>query len=192
MFELVIFIRILKLLVFMYEVNSLRIIIQTCSNMIIPMSIMASVVMIIYYFFALIGMMLFGGLIRNDLPFLQQSTEIPSTYHLDNFNDFFSSLVTLFTLMVVNNWYVQVQMFVLVTNPYVRYYFIAFWYFSVIIGINIFVAFTLDMYASVERLNQERVKSLLMMEEQIMNKEANKKQDLLFQKEQLEKQIQLF
>lgn len=34
LFELVIFIRVLKLLVFMYEINSLRIIIQTISNMI--------------------------------------------------------------------------------------------------------------------------------------------------------------
>lgn len=38
-------------------------------------------------------------------------------------------------------------------TTYVRYYFGAFYYFSVIIGINIVVAFTLDMYASVERLD---------------------------------------
>ena len=118
------------------------------------MLIMASVVMLIYYFFALLGMSLFGGLIRRDMPEIN-GTDIPSTYHLDNFNDFFSSLITLFTLMVVNNWYVQVEMFVLVCagNKWYRYYFIAFWYFSVIIGINIFVAFALDMYASVERLD---------------------------------------
>lgn len=140
---------------------------------------MASVVMIIYFFFALGGMFLFGGLIRKDLPILLQNIDIPDLYHLDNFNDFFSSLVTLFTLMVVNNWYVQVQMFVLVTNPYSRYFFIAFWYFSVIIGINIFVAFALDMYASVQRLDQERVKSLKMMEMQIAFKQHNKQQDLL-------------
>ena len=164
-FELIIFIRCLKLLVLMTEFNNMRIIIQTISNMLSPMLIMASVVMIIYYFFALLGMSLFGGLIRRDMPVIV-GTDIPSTYHLDNFNDFFGGLVTLFTLMVVNNWYVQVEMFVLVCdgNTWYRFYFIAFWYFSVIIGINIFVAFALDMYASVERLDSERLKSLFMME----------------------------
>lgn len=72
--------------------------------------------------------------------------------------------------MVVNNWYVQVDMFILVTNVYVRYYFIAFWYFSVIVGLNIFVAYALDMYASVERLDAERLKTLLMMENHITAK----------------------
>lgn len=153
-FEVIIFIRCLKLLVLMTEFNNLRIIIQTISNMLTPMLIMGSVVGIIYYFFALLGMSLFGGLIRRDMAVIV-GTDIPATYHLDNFNDFFSGLVTLFTLMVVNNWYVQVQMFVLVTNnnTWYRIYFILFWYFSVIIGINIFVAFALDMYASVERLD---------------------------------------
>lgn len=165
-FELIIFIRCLKLLVYMSEFNNLRIIIQTISNMLSPMLIMGSVIMLIYYLFALIGMTLFGGLIRRDMPVII-GTDIPTTYHLDNFNDFFSGLITLFTLMVVNNWYVQVQMFVLVQNNnlWYRFYFIAFWYFSVIIGINIFVAFALDMYASVERLDQERLKSLLNMEQ---------------------------
>ena len=129
------------------------------------MLIMASVLMIIYYFFALLGMSLFGGLIKRDMPVIS-GTDIPPTYHLDNFNDFFSAILTLFTLMVVNNWNVTVEMYVLVTgnNLWYRFYFIFFWYFSVIIGINIFVAFALDMYASVERLDQERLQSLTTME----------------------------
>lgn len=72
-----------------------------------PMLLMLSVLGIIYFFFALLGMSLFGGLIQRDMTVIY-GTDIPSTYHLDNFNDFFSGLVTLFTLMVVNNWYVQV------------------------------------------------------------------------------------
>ena len=119
--------------------------------MLVPILVMCGVVCLIYFFFAILGMWLFGGKVRKGMEVLTNNTSgIPDTYHLDNFNDFFSGLVTLFTLMVVNNWYVQVQMFVLVTeNPYVRYYFIAFWYMSVIIAINIFVAFAIDMYSSV-------------------------------------------
>lgn len=51
------------------------------------------------------------------------------------------------------------------SNSY-RIYFGLFFYFSVIIGINIIVAFTLDMYASVERLDQERIKTLEILEEE--------------------------
>jgi len=41
-------------------------------------------------------------------------------------------------------------------NTYYRFYFVLFFFFSVVIGINIVVAFAIDMYASVERLDDER------------------------------------
>lgn len=77
-------------------------------NLLEPILHMTSVLMIIYYIFALIGMCLFGGKIRKDLdyPFVEGPYTVPSVFHLDNFNDFISSMVTLFTLMVVNNWMV--------------------------------------------------------------------------------------
>lgn len=97
---------------------------------------------------------------------------MPATYHLDNFNDFISSMVTLFTLMVVNNWMVQVSQFIYVTKGeynenLVRFYFILFYYFSVVIGINLVVAYVLDMYDSIERLNNERLQTLIEMEEKM-------------------------
>ena len=63
-------------------------------------------------------------------------------------------MVTLFALMVVNNWMVIVAMYceALGSSAY-RWFFILFYYSSVIIGVNLFVAFVLDMYASVERLD---------------------------------------
>ena len=78
-------------------------------------------------------------------------------------------MVTLFTLMVVNNWMVQVQMYVDIMggNTYYRWYFCLFYYFSVIIGINIVVAFAIDMYSSVERLDQDRMDTLKILEEEL-------------------------
>jgi len=98
---------------------------------------------------------------------------VPATYHLDNFNDLMSSMVTLFTLMVVNNWMVQVSQFIYVmqlegvNENVVRLFFISFYYFSVILGINLVVAFVLDMYGSSERLDAERVKTMILLEEQM-------------------------
>ena len=68
-FTLIIFIRALKMLTLMYEVKSLRIIIETMKNLIGPISNMLSVLMIIFFFYSLLGMWFFGGQIRKNLPY---------------------------------------------------------------------------------------------------------------------------
>ena len=75
-----------------------------------------------------------------------------------NFNDFISSFITLFALMIVNNWMVIVEVYVDATEDAfgVKWFFFFFYYFSVVIGINIVVAFSIDMYDSVARLDEER------------------------------------
>ena len=156
---MVILLRALKFLTLLEEIKSLRMIIHTMKNLMLPIMNMTNVLMIIYYIFALIGMLLFGGMIKKDLdyPLVDGPYAVESVFHLCNFNDLISSFVTLFTLMVVNNWMVQVSQFEYVTKGIylkigVRFYFIAFYYFSVIIGINLVIAIMLDMYASTERL----------------------------------------
>ena len=107
-FEVIIFIRLLKLLTLLYEIRVMRIIIETARNMIYPLLNMFSVLLIIFYLYAILGMYIFGGKVQKGLKEIESDSSIPDTYHLCNFNDLFSSLVTLFTLMVVNNWMVQV------------------------------------------------------------------------------------
>lgn len=65
---------------------------------------------IVYYFFALWGMYRFGGILQKDS--FNQMSGVPSIYMANNFNDLLSSFVTLFSIMVVNNWFVTVNMFV--------------------------------------------------------------------------------
>ena len=70
----------------------------------------------------------------------------------------------MFALMVVNNWQVIVGMYVNACDTiYVRFFFVLFFYFSVVIGINITVAFVIDMYGSVERLDEDRSSTLEML-----------------------------
>ena len=75
-----------------------------------------------------------------------------------NFNDLTSSFVTLFVLIVVNNWYVIVAMCVDIKGgaTVYRYWFVLFYYFGVIIGLNIIIAFAIDMYAAVHRLEEQK------------------------------------
>ena len=69
--------------------------------------------------------------------------------------------MTLFVLIVVNNWYVIVAMCIDIKggNLYYRYFFIIFYYFGVIIGLNIIIAFAIDMYAAVQRLEDQKDKN---------------------------------
>ena len=46
-----------------------------------------------------------------------------------------------------------------------RFLFVAFYYFSVIIGLNIVVAFAIDMYGSIQRLDQEQQERLKKIRE---------------------------
>ena len=75
--------------------------------------------------------------------------------------------------MVVNNWMVQVSQFIVVMSyenvneNLVRLYFIAFFQLSVVIGINLVVAFVLDMYGSTERLDEERHNTLEILEKEM-------------------------
>jgi len=106
MLELVIFLRMLKVLTLLYEITVMRIVIDTIKNLVTPLSYLTGVLLTIFYIFSLTGMLLFGGKIQKDLPAIAADSSIPPDYHLDNFNDLISSFVTLFTLMIVNNWMV--------------------------------------------------------------------------------------
>ena len=66
-----------------------------------------------FYFFSLVGMVIFGGKNQQNSKIFSQNESIPQNYYLLNFNDLISSYITLLSLMVVNNWMVIVDLYVL-------------------------------------------------------------------------------
>lgn len=63
-----------------------------------------------------------------------------------------SGFVTLFELLVVNNWNVITSGYEAVLGPTARFYFALFFTVGVVLGLNICVAFVLDTYHSLEAL----------------------------------------
>lgn len=62
-----------------------------------------------------------------------------------NFNSTFSSFVTLFALMIVNNWNSIVQVYVVVFNDRtIRLFFIIYFMLGVLVAYNLVVASILD------------------------------------------------
>lgn len=156
--EVIVFIRMLKLLTLLYEVKTMRVIFETLKNLMGPLNNLIVVMLTIFYVFAQLGMVIFGGQIRSDSTQIVHDSSIPDNYYLINFNDLMSAYVTLFILIVVNNWYVIVQMCVDIKGGALiyRYFFVIFYYFGVIIGLNIIIAFAIDMYAAVQRLEEQK------------------------------------
>ncbi|RHY25861.1 hypothetical protein DYB32_008041 [Aphanomyces invadans] len=100
------------------------------------------------YMFALLGNQLFGGRISPagmrtafpDDPYTQ------ADYMANNFNDMPGAIVTLFELILVNNWVVIAGGHVAVTSTYARWFFIAYHVLGVTFLLNLVVASILDAF----------------------------------------------
>lgn len=119
-----------------------------------------SILTVLYSIFAiygLTGMLLFGGMITADTEAIRNNDSTPNNWGLVNFNDYASSMVTLFTLMVVNNWFITVEMYaILCETRTVMIYFVTFYIIAVLIGLNIIVCFAIDMYSAIRKLDLEQ------------------------------------
>ena len=93
-FEAIIFIRQLKALPLLYELQIMRVIIETIRNLMAPLASLGVVVIAIFYWFAVIGMGFFGGKVHADVPAIENNSSLPGDMVFMNFNDVISSFVT--------------------------------------------------------------------------------------------------
>ncbi|KAM4722294.1 two pore channel protein 2 [Rhinophrynus dorsalis] len=118
----------------------------------------AGILLVVYYVFAIIGIDLFRGVLprpRNasdstngtsDNATLECGTFEQLEYWPNNFEDFAAALVTLWNVMVVNNWQVFLDAFSRYTTPWSKLYFVAWWLVSSVIWVNLFVALILENF----------------------------------------------
>ncbi|XP_019850070.1 PREDICTED: two pore calcium channel protein 1-like [Amphimedon queenslandica] len=126
---------------------------------------MASVfilLMIVFYSFSIIGMEVFTGRNNTVYPGCCKNAEFgvgeyyenngsrpddAHLYWLNNFTTLYSSYVTLYEEMVVNNWFIQMEGFVSTTSEAARLYFILFWMISTLV-VNIAIVYIVDAFES--------------------------------------------
>ena len=145
--------RVIRVLRVFHSVARFRVVINTILHILPSMATYLAILLVFYYFFAIIGMELFGGLVSAHTetpncgnPSLEDSDFVRDGYCQNNFNDLFSSLVTLFELMTVNQWHVITKGFVLVTHKVARLYFLSFHLVCVTLILNIFSAFVIEAF----------------------------------------------
>lgn len=157
--EIVAILRSFRLMKLFNEVRQWKVIIRTIEAMISPFFSLLLVTFTLFLIFSIIGDRAFGGHANMNNEAIFTDASIPNTYVHMNFNDLFSSFVTLFALMVVNNWFVIANLFVVTSGTvWARVYFVVFYTLSVVIVVNILIAFVIDMYLSVDSLNQQEAK----------------------------------
>jgi len=142
----------------------------TISVDIIPAA--SSVLMIlvfVLYFFASMGMFLYGGLITRDpanplsYTLLEADDFVDNNYWANNFNDMLSGMNVLFNLLVVNNWTECEIAFEYVTGAKrVRFFFLSFHLLGVIVISNVVTSFIINAYFQqmetvAQRLGREEI-----------------------------------
>ncbi|XP_072043835.1 two pore channel protein 1-like [Amphiura filiformis] len=116
------------------------------------MSSVGVTLIIIYYFYAIIGMECFGGVkLKNCCKnssvedFYSNSSQFKMYFYLNNFDNIINSYVTLFELTVINNWHVIMRGIAEVTTVWSQMYFILF-YLSSMVVVTIIIAFILEAF----------------------------------------------
>ncbi|CAF1583402.1 unnamed protein product [Rotaria magnacalcarata] len=115
-----------------------------------------------YYAYSILGMELFGGVMDDFyIRYNKSNITICGTYEQleywpNGFDDFYSSIITLYNVMVVNQWDVFVDGFRNATNSYWSELYFIFWYLFVTnIGLNVCLALSGDIHdAKKQRADQ--------------------------------------
>ncbi|TFK11453.1 gastrotropin [Platysternon megacephalum] len=117
----------------------------------------AGLLVVVFYAFAITGIVLFKGAVvpmgntsvvntTSGNSTLQCGTYEQLEYWPNNFDDFAAAVVTLWDVMVVNNWQVFLDAFSRYSSPWSKVYFVAWWIISSVIWVNLFVALLLENF----------------------------------------------
>jgi len=115
---------------------------------------------LIYYIYATVGVQVFGGRIYHGAGALEGSDYEKQGYWDLNFNDIPSGMMTLFALMVVNNWYIIAEAFYRVTGTrWSAVFFVSFFVVVNLIVLNILVTLILECFTTVHDDGQSEMQS---------------------------------
>ncbi|XP_013146628.1 PREDICTED: two pore calcium channel protein 2-like isoform X2 [Papilio polytes] len=119
------------------------------------MSSAGCVMLVMYYFFAIIGMELFAGYdlknccvnttVEDFYKYSENSSTALGYYYLNNFENILTSGVSLFELTVVNNWFILMNAYATVAGQFSRLYFMVFYLFTMVV-LTIVVASVLEAF----------------------------------------------
>ncbi|XP_064395452.1 two pore channel protein 2-like isoform X2 [Halichondria panicea] len=142
---------VLRILRILAHVEKLKILTATIFELIRNLRGFSGIIFVIYYIFALLGMQLFmdvDGPSHDPTLRMTCGTYDKLRYFANNFHDFASSLMVLWDVMVVNNWFILLDKYGTDSflGNWAKLYFIAWWLVAVIIFVNLFISLVLETF----------------------------------------------
>ncbi|KAM6160177.1 two pore channel protein 2 [Erethizon dorsatum] len=137
------------------NMKSMAMVVSTVLGLIQNLRAFGGILVVVYYVFAIVGISLFRGTIV--APFGNSSLAPGNVsascgsfeqleYWANNFDDFAAALVTLWNVMVVNNWQVILDAYERYVGPWSKIYFVLWWLVSSVIWVNLFLALLLENF----------------------------------------------
>ncbi|XP_071963405.1 uncharacterized protein [Antedon mediterranea] len=168
--------RVLRLVRIIAEIKRFQVILATVANIGPSILSFGAVIFVLYYIFAIIGMEVFGNKITyfgypdiyedpsqeycGNIK-LKDSEFYREHYCHNNFNNIINSMIVLMELTIVNQWHVLASGFVAVTHKSARIFFILFHMSIVIVVVNIFIAFILEVFMVEYSLSTNNFESIV-------------------------------
>ncbi|XP_013006303.1 two pore channel protein 2 isoform X1 [Cavia porcellus] len=137
------------------NMKPMAMVVSTILGLIQNLRAFGGILVVVYYVFAIVGISLFRGTIvapfgNSSLAPANGSVSCGSfeqlEYWANNFDDFAAALVTLWNVMVVNNWQVILDAYARYVGPWSKVYFVLWWLVSSVIWVNLFLALLLENF----------------------------------------------
>ncbi|XP_005351669.1 two pore calcium channel protein 2 [Microtus ochrogaster] len=136
------------------NVKPMAIVTSTILGLIQNLRAFGGILVVVYYVFAIIGINLFRGVIvpPGNSSLVPNNSSAPCGsfeqlgYWSNNFDDFAAALITLWNVMVVNNWQVLLDAYRRYSGPWSTVYFVLWWLVSSVIWVNLFLALLLENF----------------------------------------------
>jgi two pore calcium channel protein, plant len=154
--------RVLRLLRLLTSVRRFQLIVTICSEILPAASSVLLILFLLLYFFSILGVHLYGGLITRDpanpLSYLVLNTDFANNdYWANNFNDPISGMNVLFNLLVVNNWTECESGYEATTQAkWVRWFFFFFHIFGVVVMMNLVTGVIINEFLTQLAVFKER------------------------------------
>ncbi|XP_031425623.1 two pore calcium channel protein 2-like isoform X2 [Clupea harengus] len=143
------------------DIKLMALVASTLVDLVKNLRAFAGILMVVYYVYAVLGIWLFQGAISppaHDSISNSSMENISANFSMEcgtyeqleywpnNFDDFASSLVMLYNIMVVNNWHVFTDAYTRYTTEWSKVYFVSWWLISSVMWVNLFIALILENF----------------------------------------------
>ena len=136
----------LRIIDFLTELKFVNLMVFTLSRLTKPFFGKLLFLYLLFIFYCELGQLFYGGDVTIETA-LKADPNVCEYYWLMSFNDFPCGLVTLFQIMIVNNWFVTTDMYCAIfESNWPIVYFASFWVFSVLMLLNIVTASVIEIY----------------------------------------------